>query len=688
MISVDNFDELKNFLQNDKDKPAFNPVRFINVETLTDWFSVQNFIGSLTTHFIFLSDYCIADDAFPNIRNLRANLKNLSQSAAVLPLSEILRIKPDIAERELNGFLNLYQGTTFSFRVYFLMYGLKNFFLSLNIADIRKKDCIILCNSETSDGFALTLVQKTVRLKPAGDYVDGFKQYFRRWEKSLETSLIVQTENAVWLQEQNFFDNVKIISNAFDLLRHYYALPADFQKNFCSDEDWQQLAESAVAAGNFERAFCQEFKVNGFGINVLKNFGKLEKFKRFFLWLMCKLQNGTYAARCAKVSSSPDDFSAHIYELIFSLTDEKNFDELCEERRELLTLMKILPSENFIEQVRKSNKRTALKILTETSHAEKVLIFETLQRFKFNDLDTVQKILQRTFPALSKYLSEVDTSALTAEQADYFGRYRWLKVTNRITADFNRHVTELATNGNIFDLTARNKIVSEEYAEDTAIIFVDGLGAEYLNFFAADFESLNEKFSVKYLVGRCNLPSITEVNKDFLNNRNVIGELLDLDTFKHTNQNYPENILGELKILVALKEKILRGLHKFKKIILCADHGTSRLAVLAREEIGKTFPSDGRQIYKHGRFADAREGDEKIFPQAVEYDGKIIFADYSRFIRKGAPGAEIHGGATLEEILVPVIAIEKKEKNSKPKSQSTPIKKVKRGIVANKNFDI
>ena len=661
MISVDNLDELKIFLQKDKDKPAFNPVRFINVETLKDWFSVQNFLGSLTTHFIFLSDYCTADDSFPNIRKLRSNLKNLSENITVLPLSEFLRIKFDIAEQELNGFLNLYKGNTFSFRVYFLMYGLKNFFLSLNIADIRKKDAIILCNSETSDGYSLTLVKKNVRLKVAGDYLDGFKQYFRRWEKSPETSLIVQTENAVWLQEQSFLDNVKIIANGFDLLRHYYDLPADFQKDFCSDEDWQQFAESVADAGTFERAFYHEFKVNGFEINVFKNFGKLEKFKKLFLWLMCKLQNGTYVSRCAKTSTSLDAFAAQIYELIFSLTDKKDFDELCEERRELLMMMKILPSEKFIEQVKKIDKKTALKILTDTSHAEKILIFETLQRFKFNELDTVRKILQRTFPALFKYLSEVDTSTLTTEQAEYFRRYRWLKVTNHITADFNRRVTALATNGNIFDLPARNKIVSEEYKEDTAIIFVDGLGAEYLNFFAADLESINENFSVKYLVGRCNLPSITKVNKDFLNNRNVIVEILDLDTFKHTNQNYPENILGELKILVTLKEKILNALHKFKKIILCADHGTSRLAVLAREDFGKIFSSEERQVYKNGRFAVAREGDEKIFPQAVEYDGKIIFADYSRFMQKGSPGIEIHGGATLEEILVPVISIEQKE---------------------------
>ena len=38
------------------------------------------------------------------------------------------------------------------------------------------------------------------------------------------------------------------------------------------------------------------------------------------------------------------EFISQIYELIFSCADEKGFDELCEERREILSLMKNFPS--------------------------------------------------------------------------------------------------------------------------------------------------------------------------------------------------------------------------------------------------------------------------------------------------------------------------------------------------------
>ena len=52
------------------------------------------------------------------------------------------------------------------------------------------------------------------------------------------------------------------------------------------------------------------------------------------------------------------------------------------------------------------------------------------------------------------------------------------------------------------------------------------------------------------------------------------------------------------------------------------------MAVLTRQtKFDSAFPAEGRQVYKSGRFADAMTGDEKIFPNALEYDGKIIFAD-------------------------------------------------------------
>ena len=685
MIIFETLDELKNFLRRDQGQKSFSPVRFINVESQAAWRELKNFLSTLTTDLIFLSDYCAGEDTFPNVRKLRNNLRRENQSVCILPLSEILRLNPERAAEEINFFLSLHTGEPFAFRIYFPMYRLKNFFLSLKISDPRRKNCVLLSTEEAAEDFSLTIIQKNMPLKISGTRADGLKQYLKFWEESLSASLILYTENAVYLQDKKFFDDVKIIANAFDLLRHQHDLPAEFKKNFGREEDWQRLAESVATAGNFEQAFRREFKVDGFKMSAFKNFGTAENFRRWLLWLRCKLQGSDYAARCAKESSTPEEFVEQLYGKIFSCAEEKFF----EERREILSLMKTLPPKKFLERTRQAEKKIALKILTDNSHAERLMIFETLQRFRFGESSAARKILQRTFPQLANYLSD-GAEGFTEEQAEYFRQYRWLKVTNQLTEKFNRRVAENARHAGekIYALRSRNEIVGEEYSGAAAIFFVDGLGAEYMNFFAAEFSSLEENFSVRYRIGRCNLPTVTELNKDFLQNRKVAAEILELDTLKHEIRAYPENILGELEILSTFKEKILHALDVHEKIILCSDHGTSRLAVLARQNFDKAFPAEGRKVFKSGRFAEILPNDEKNFPTTLAHDEKLIFADYSRFTQKGGTGSEIHGGASLEEVLVPVITIERRKKFSPQKNFSSASTKIKRGISDNKNFDI
>ena len=232
MVTLENIDGLKNFLRHDKGQKTFSPVRFINVDSLSDWFEMKNFLGTLTTNFIFLSEYCAADDTFPNLRKLRNDLQKENRSVCVLPLSEILRVSPDRAAQEINFFRSVRKGEASSSRIYFLMYRLRSFFLSLKIADPREKNCVLLSPADESDDYSLTIIQKFMRLKISGKRVDGFKQYLKYWETSPNAALNLYTENAVHLQDKKFFDDVKVIANAFDLLRHHYALPAALKKNF------------------------------------------------------------------------------------------------------------------------------------------------------------------------------------------------------------------------------------------------------------------------------------------------------------------------------------------------------------------------------------------------------------------------------------------------------------------------
>ena len=209
---------------------------------------------------------------------------------------------------------------------------------------------------------------------------------------------------------------------------------------------------------------------------------------------------------------------------------------------------------------------------------------------------------------------------------------------------------------------SRNHYVTEHYDNQTAILFVDGMGIEYIDYLSYLFSNLNDQqYSVTFEAGYCTLPSITEVNKDFMNGRNVIEPpVRELDELKHANNVHPESLIKQLKILDELKNRVLGLLvGNIHRIIITSDHGTSRLAVKIRNTgMDNAIPKpENISVYKYGRFCEGTD-DEPKYPTAINYNDKLIFADYSRFIQSGAPIDEIHGGASLEEWIVPVITVE------------------------------
>lgn len=689
MITLQNIEEFKSHLTRDKNEQTLSPIRFINVDSISMWNEVKNFLA--TEKLIFLSEFCSAEDTMPNLKRLYTALKKETKNCCVLPLSEFLRVRPEIAEEEIKKILHLMPNETTNFRIYFLMYRLKSVFKSLDISDARKKICIILLETAEENNYSLTIIQKSLNLKLQGINADGFKNYLKYWEENPKGSLYFYTNNAIYLQDQKFFDDVKVISDAFGLLRYHYNLPIELEKNFGSREDWERLAISLVNNGELEKAFCCELNTDSFKTSLFNNFNSQEKFKRWILWLWCKIRSENfYSSNCAKKSNSPEEWIEQIYLRIFDC--DKNFSEVYDERREILFYLKTQVPEKFIDKIRQSDKKLALRVLTDTSNSEKILFFDILKKFRYANYDTVIEILQKSFPTLANYLSDSE-KFFSAEQQEYFRHYRWLKITNDLNEDFYDFVCEIAENNgqNIYSMKSRNQIVEEEYSDEASIFFVDAMGAEYLNFLSKIFSvSEFQNFSINYQVGYCNLPSITQRNKDFLIDKNIAAEIIDLDKLKHSSKNYPENILAELNFLSGLKEKVLSALQNYRKIIICADHGASRLAVLARKtKFDKTFEGKGREIFDNGRFANILNDKEEKFANAIEQDDKIIFADYSRFVQQGGTGNEVHGGATLEEWLVPVVTIERKEKIlPKKPTKSNSISNKKRGIMENKNFDI
>jgi len=205
----------------------------------------------------------------------------------------------------------------------------------------------------------------------------------------------------------------------------------------------------------------------------------------------------------------------------------------------------------------------------------------------------------------------------------------------------------------------RQKILDE--AIPTAKLYwLDALGVEFLGYIKA--RAMQAEIFATIKVARAELPTLTCQNKNFYDEWR--GDKFDknqqLDELKHSPEKFdgdkcsaPTYIDDELKIIDNVIAEIKNSLtnQHAEKIILTSDHGASRLAVMFGRENKFKMSSAGEHS---GRCCPINALDIK--PNcATEENGWWVLANYDRFAGGRLSSVEVHGGATLEEILVPVI---------------------------------
>lgn len=671
--SFHDLDKLKQFLKQDSKVVSLNPVRFINVDSMAMWVEVRNYLLTLADESTYLSNFCEDNDTTPNINRVISSLKKSEKNQLIAPLSEYLRIIPDQAENIINKFVKAeYQNNDSGrLRVYFLMYRMKSLLKTLTFDDPRTKDCLVFLETDEESDYKLTIIQKELDVKLNGNEIEGFKNYLKYWEANPDKPIILHTNNAIHFEKNHFFDNVYVIVSSYDLIKYRYGLPNGVLEENGVAVEWNGLAKLIVKEGGFDEACCSAFSINKYSIKLFSQWNALSPFLKWLLWLWTRVQpTKSYLTDCAKDCDSVSDFVNAIYCSICKQIKENTFNQAYIERYELLKNMGVVPTDLYWHELNALSSLDALRCLTNLTDIERKAIFEIVAQYDYKEKDAVLRILINVYPQLYHYLHndlQYNSANLSQEQYQYFDEYKWLKATDSITADFVAKVQRIASEKgeSVFCMQTRNECVKKYYNDNTSILFVDGMGVEYVDYLAYVFSNIDEQtYSVSFESGYCNLPSITEINKDFMVGRKTIEPpVRELDELKHANNVHPESLIKQFSILDELKTRVLGLLvGDTKRIILAADHGTSRLAVRIRNTEWDNVYSkpEGVNIYKYGRFCEGTK-DEPNYPSAINYNDKLIFADYSRFIQSGAPIDEIHGGASLEEWIVPIITISRLE---------------------------
>lgn len=320
----------------------------------------------------------------------------------------------------------------------------------------------------------------------------------------------------------------------------------------------------------------------------------------------------------------------------------------------------------IIEFIASAKEREdALPFLNCGTFSEKVEIVRRAAKEEFTH--ELPKLYGELYPTLLDYLSPYDWGNRTITA--YFQEYRRLKLSDTLTDVFATQAYDtLLPDG----IPARDSVLEPLRPQtDTALLVVDALGIEYLPILTA----LAKRYGLHLEPPKttsANIPTETKFNPIQWDPQRTLAPVKGLDNIVHDGTEKHETASPERCFAATLQKiesdvlnRIVDGLIRFSRVVVTADHGSSRLSVIAsRDGKSKTLPWKPGEEPLDWRYSTALEDvqrPEECESQYVPDSGETywVVRGYHRLPKKGGKKYALHGGASLEERLVPVLVFSK-----------------------------
>ena len=441
-----------------------------------------------------------------------------------------------------------------------------------------------------------------------------------------------------------------------------------------TEEDWQYVLSEFQTHPSWEQLVSAKIgNVHSLDIAISNYLHNSNDKKWIWLYLIGVKLFGAGADWCLNTASmnasSPKEFLSNLYRCILEIDVQRpEFTGIYERRKALLNAVGN-PVDEVVDfcKIVLSKERDALYYLTDNTIQEKELVFKLLNKYGLDfDKATLLSVLERVYPDLYDYL--LPYRFKNALLDGYFQDYKYQKVINKILPEFMAVVAQQAVNRdyNVI-LQPRSSVIESIDCTQAQTYFTDAMGVEYLGFIMSRCRELG--LMAKVTVCRSELPSITSRNKEFWDvfstDQRPIITFDKIDKIKHhgeegydysrADRKLPIHLIRELELIDELLRKVKVNLANgnYDKAILVSDHGASRLAVIHETENLVEMASHGQHS---GRCCPKSDVDVKP-DNATDADDFWALANYDRFKGSRKANVEVHGGASLEEVVVPIIEI-------------------------------
>ena len=559
---------------------------------------------------IYVSDFC-RGDTFPDTDELIDALKAVEKNSLCFGLGEYVFFSSN------ENILRTLQDKNFNRKIIFICRGIANLLENLAEADFKFR-ANNLCKIAGCQNFSVMKFGANVDVPTDAK---NFSEFLKLLESGNRDSVSVKTNLplAKVKEIQTFYDAIKNRDPRFS------ALP-----DALAEEQW--------------REYFFDDKCYGF---------PPEHWRTFAAGFKNKFAN-SYLQHVFGISANYEAYRRNLFFALLEVTNEKLFDEFYSLRKEAVKNISAQFVAEYLERLKNfATGSNAIKFLTDNTTEERRAMIQAVQ-----GKEKIPAIFTKNFSAMEDYLTDYDFG--DEEITRYFRRYKKIKVCNVDDAAFKNVVQKFAVERPANKFETRRAIL-DRADRSAKLYWFDALGVEFLSYLQA--RAARNGLSVRIEIARAELPTSTAQNKNCYDDwrGDKFDKNSELDELKHSPEKFsadgkcsaPTYIDDEFKIIdeVISEIKIALTQQASPKIILTSDHGASRPAVMYGRENKHKMNSAGEYS---GRCCPINELDEK--PNfATEENGCWVLANYDRFSGGRLSTVEVHGGATLEEILVPVI---------------------------------
>ena len=481
--------------------------------------------------------------------------------------------------------------------------------------------------------------------------------------------------NAQNAQPDNAFEYVRC-SNAYEFLKDGIGLKVGEYVTSEEDADyWEKLSQYIdVEDFDFEQFVNREF--NSYNLTETGSFVEnwfecKDDFSRWLLkiYYLQHVGEETYLSKALRKSTSLSTSE------LFSLLATLAFDEAINEKelRARCFLLKLAAKHNvqiteWAERKVKAKLMAiaadperghflAMKYISPLTISEKCLMIEWLGK-GYIEREMVKDIFPSLYDYASNFRLQLNEGNMWVNE--YFEEYRKSKLACSFSAQLVEYLKERNSSEVTFDSWRSRfktiKTLMNNRSDVDVYYWIDGLGVDWIPFISKTIvrHQLDGVFLNEIHICTAELPTTTMVNKSKLEELSPgISKIGDLDHYAHSQKEYPLYIIEEMQIVEKAIRQILSQ-YNGKKIAFVSDHGLSYLACL-----GKGLNIAGIEANHGGRCANITDG------KAVKDNNYIILEDgktlcsltHNSLTSKTPNGQGAHGGATPEEVLVPIIIV-------------------------------